>query len=176
MASTIFGRFLDETSVNQRETTASATDAMPPSRTVLMRAFQPSGVPMRAAVLLSTRLAETIGGVDAEPLAERAAYRDATEMCALDFQRIKQADHIARQSFDGVRTRRDGGEAVAAHIVAQDTKFLGEGWNLRVPHRESGAKRIREHDDRRAVRTVHLIIEACSVRVYEGHVRCFLSE
>lgn len=93
-----------------------------------------------------------------------------------DFQGIEQAEHVLRQSTNRVGPGRDGGEAVAAHIVTQDTKFLGYGWNLRVPHRERGAKRIREHDDWRAGKTVYLIIEARSVGVYEGHVRCFLGE
>ena len=97
-------------------------------------------------------------------------------MCALDFQRVEKAEHIARESFDRVRTRCDGREAVSAHIVAQDAKFLRQRWNLRIPHRKIGAERIRKYEDRPACGAVHLIVESGSVRVYEGHGRCFPCE
>src|SRR5580658_4338898 len=55
-ASTCAGARFAKSSVNQRATTPFAIGAMPPSLTAAMRVFQPSAVPMRAAVLHSVKL------------------------------------------------------------------------------------------------------------------------
>src|SRR5271156_1690712 len=62
-ASTCAGARLAKSSVNQRETTPFAMGAMPLSLMAAMRVFQPSMVPMRAAVLHSVTLLKRLAAL-----------------------------------------------------------------------------------------------------------------
>jgi hypothetical protein len=79
-------------------------------------------------------------------------------MDRLDLQDVEQRPGIVGQLRDRVGAARAVGQAVAAHVVAQDAEPVGQGSHLRVPYVEIGTQRIREQEDRTARRAGQLVM------------------
>src|SRR4249920_3267588 len=58
---------------------------------------------------------------------------------------------------------------MAAAIVADDAKHLGERLHLRLPHLQGAAQRVRQHQRRSAVAAFHGDVEKAAVGVDHGH-------
>src|SRR5713101_4895547 len=90
--------------------------------------------------------------------ADEPAHGDAHEVRLPDAERIQEIEEIARHLLEGIRSRRDIGAAVSAHVVAQDTESLREGRHVVVPERERDAQEMGQGDDGRLTRPVEAVV------------------
>ena len=60
----------------------------------------------------------------------------------VDSKRVHQRQRIVEQRVEGIAPRRRIAAAVAALIVAQHAKRIGQRRRLLVPHRQRGGQRI----------------------------------
>ncbi|MNE41483.1 hypothetical protein D3C80_1355570 [compost metagenome] len=90
-------------------------------------------------------------------------------MRALDVQGIQQGQHIAPQLFDAVGARSDQRTAMAACVETQHPKVFGKRGNLRVPHVQVGAQGVGQHQYRRMLWTVELVVQFAIGEWYKCH-------
>ena len=88
-----------------------------------------------------------------------------------DAETVEQADDIATETLDGVRSWRRGGGSVPARVVAHDAETRCERVDLIVPHRQVGAEGIGEHQHGRAASAVDAAVNSGAVHVDEGFGR-----
>src|SRR4029077_7482343 len=72
--------------------------------------------------------------VDAEPHTDHSAHGETAEVSALDSDGVEESEDVATELSDAVGAGSDGGLAVAARVVPQNSIFLRERGNLRIPH------------------------------------------
>src|ERR1700693_1980103 len=120
-------------------------------------------------------LVEALPRVHAEPHANHAPHRKPAKMNAVQPQRIEQPEDVPRELFDGVRAGRYGGLTVPARVVTQHAKLFLQRRNLRVPHREVGAERVRKDHCRRVWRAGQRVMHAQFTGFQKGHLAHSLS-
>ncbi len=86
------------------------------------------------------------GRLGGQGLGDHAADRQPDDDRVRDPVRIEQRGEIADMIVDGVGRRRRIGQPVAAQVVAQDAKVVGEWATTLVPDPQVGAERIHEHE------------------------------
>ena len=96
-------------------------------------------------------LVDAVRRVGAEPLADHAAHRQAAPIDLRDAEAVEDRKHVAAEPLHRIGALRHAGFAVAAPVVAQQAEVLGERRHLLVPHVQSGAERIRQHQHRSAL-------------------------
>ena len=156
--------------VNQRASTASEIAAMPPALTLSMRAFHKSAGAMRAAVLARTSRSIRAGAWMPSHMPIMPPSDSPQNIDAVERQVIEQRHDVATETLDRIRSRRDTDDWPCPRVSYRNTRMAArELRHLRFPHREIGAERIREHEHRRADRTVEAVVEANVGEVGERH-------
>ncbi len=74
-----------------------------------------------------------------------------------------------REESDGIVAGGGGGLAVAAEVIAEDTKNFAECGDLPFPEREVGAEGVGEHQHWSIGRAVELVMDAEVFGFGEGH-------
>jgi hypothetical protein len=113
---------------------------------------------------------DTLRRVRQKPLADHAAFRESDPMHLIELERIHDGERIASELFDRIRSIRRAAFAVAARIVADDAKVLRQFGDLRIPHMQIGAERVRQHQRRRVLRPVERNVELDPVPFELRHV------
>ena len=114
-------------------------------------------------------LAEPLRCVGAEPLSDHAAHRQSAPVHLLDVEVVEDRQHVAAESLHGIGAGRHAGLAMAAPVIADYPKKLGERLHLRLPHLQGAAKRIRQHQGRPAVTAVDGHVEQATVGIDHRH-------
>src|SRR5258708_8113073 len=89
--------------------------------------------------------------LERQRLADHAADGKADVARALDAKLLHQPEHVVRQHFQRIRTRRRRARAMAAHVVVEDAEATLEGRDLRVPHAHRAGERVAQDQPRRAL-------------------------
>ena len=116
-------------------------------------------------------LAEPVGRVGAQPLADHAAHRQAAPMGLCDVEVVEDRQHVAAEAFQRIGPRRHVRLAVAAPVVTDDAEHLRQRLHLRLPHLHGRAQRIRQHQRRSAVAAFDGYVEQAPVGVDHRHGR-----
>src|SRR5207244_3362883 len=103
----------------------------------------------------------------AQPLADHAAHGEAAESERADAERIRQSNHIAAQTLDGVVAKWNIGASMAACIVTQYPEVREKIASLDIPHPVVAAERMGQYDDRLAVATFKPVEDARVVNIHE---------
>jgi hypothetical protein len=88
-------------------------------------------------------------------------------MRAIDREAVEQPDDVAAEALDRIWPRGDRRRAVPPRVVAQHAIVAHEGRELRIPHRNVGAERIRQHNDPSALGAVEAIADPRAVDLGE---------
>jgi hypothetical protein len=102
-------------------------------------------------------------------LADHAAHGKAAPVGLLDSQVIEHGEHVTAETFHGIGALRTTGPAVAAPVIAHEPKVLRERRDLRVPHLQRGAERIRQHQRGRSFRTLDFDMDGTAVGIDHRH-------
>jgi len=113
---------------------------------------------------------DAIGETGGQLHAGHAAHGEPAEVDTIKGEGVEEMNNVATELGDGVWTGRDRGLAMAAGVVAENAKLLGEVGELRIPHAEIGAERIGEENDGSVGGAVELVTELRVGESGEGHV------
>ena len=105
-----------------------------------MRSRHSSGGPSRDDVQHSTSRSTRSGAAAASAIAVMPPSETPARLARPIPSVVEQAEQVARQPVDRALAGGDGRRAVPAGVVADDAEALGEGGQLRVPHRHVGAQ------------------------------------
>ena len=131
-------------------------------------------VPRRLVGKITRRIGEhepldALGRVGAEPLADHAAHGKTAPVGLLDAQVVEHGEHVTAETFHGIGALRTAGSAMAAPVIAHEPKVLRERRDLRVPHLQRGAERIRQHQHGRSFRTLDFDMDGTAVGIDHRH-------
>src|SRR3954467_10991295 len=90
-------------------------------------------------------------------------------MRLLDIEIVENRKRIAAETLHRIGTGRQLRFAVAAAVVADDAKQLGQRAHLRLPHLQGAAEGIRQHQGRATVAALDGYVEQAPVGVDHRH-------
>src|SRR5207248_6199349 len=83
------------------------------------------GRPQLRGGVAEHQLLEPLRRMAPEPHPGHAAHREAAETDPVDAVRVEEREDVLPEIGDRVRTRRNGGAAMPAHVVAEHPEALG---------------------------------------------------
>jgi hypothetical protein len=117
--------------------------------------------------------------VNTEPLAYKAAERQADEVDCADLEMVEQLQDVSAEPVGRVGTGRNLRASVPAEVISQHPAAFDERRDLRIPHAQRRRNRVCEHDDGAVVGTFKAVGEPDSVAGCEclraGHRSWILS-
>ncbi len=122
------------------------------------------------------QLEQTLGRVDSQPLAHRAAHRKPAEMGFRNPDRIEQSKDIEAECFDGERSAGNRRAPVAARIVTEDTEVSEQLRKQGLPDGQADAERVSQHQYRGAGVTAQLVVQSRFRKLKKRHRRLAQSE
>ena len=115
------------------------------------------------------QVAQPLAGMDAQPLADHAAQRNAAVIEALEPGGIGHRQHVAGEQLDAVVPGRRIRGAMAAGVHPDDAKEIGQPRHHRIPQGMVGAERVHQHQGRQGRVAVCAPEETGAGMCDEGH-------
>jgi hypothetical protein len=112
---------------------------------------------------------EAIPSICAQPDSSLPAHRKTAEICVANFDRIQKRKNIVAELFLRIRSGRNGGKAVAASVITENSKYDAQRGDLRVPHRQICAQRIGEDNYGRSRLPFQAVTNTDAIGFYKRH-------
>ena len=111
---------------------------------------------------------DPLRGMGEKPEAHHATHRHTAEMRPLDFQLVKNVEHVAAEPVDAEPCIADVAAAVATRVEADDAEPLQRGQKA-VPQRQIRAEHVGQHERRGRFGAVDPHLEAAPSRMRFVH-------